>query len=35
VKNHVSSILIKTNAANRTEAAVYAKEHGIVQESTI
>ena len=29
VQNHVSNILIKTNAANRTEAAVYAKEHGI------
>ena len=30
VQNHVSSILIKTNLGNRTEAAVYAKEHGLV-----
>jgi DNA-binding NarL/FixJ family response regulator len=30
VQNHVSSILIKTNLTNRTEAAVYAKEHGLV-----
>jgi DNA-binding CsgD family transcriptional regulator len=29
VQNHVSNILIKTNAANRTEAAMHAKEHGI------
>jgi DNA-binding CsgD family transcriptional regulator/pimeloyl-ACP methyl ester carboxylesterase len=30
VQNHVSSILIKTNLGNRAQAAVYAKEHGIV-----
>jgi DNA-binding CsgD family transcriptional regulator/pimeloyl-ACP methyl ester carboxylesterase len=30
VQNHVSSILIKTNLSNRAQAAVYAKEHGIV-----
>ena len=30
VQNHVGSILIKTNLGNRTEAAVYAKEHGLV-----
>jgi DNA-binding CsgD family transcriptional regulator/pimeloyl-ACP methyl ester carboxylesterase len=30
VQNHVSSILIKTNLNNRAQAAVYAKEHGIV-----
>jgi len=29
VQNHVGSILIKTNLSNRTEAAVYAKDHGI------
>jgi DNA-binding CsgD family transcriptional regulator len=29
VQNHVSSILIKTNLSNRTEAAVYARDHGI------
>jgi DNA-binding NarL/FixJ family response regulator len=30
VQNHVSSILIKTNLTNRAQAAVFAKEHGIV-----
>lgn len=30
VQNHVSSILIKTNLANRAQAAVYATEHGLV-----
>jgi DNA-binding CsgD family transcriptional regulator/pimeloyl-ACP methyl ester carboxylesterase len=30
VQNHVSSILVKTNLTNRAQAAVYAKEHGIV-----
>jgi DNA-binding CsgD family transcriptional regulator/pimeloyl-ACP methyl ester carboxylesterase len=30
VQNHVSSILIKLNLQNRAQAAVYAKEHGIV-----
>jgi DNA-binding CsgD family transcriptional regulator/pimeloyl-ACP methyl ester carboxylesterase len=30
VQNHVSSILIKTNLQNRAQAAVYAKEHGII-----
>jgi DNA-binding CsgD family transcriptional regulator/pimeloyl-ACP methyl ester carboxylesterase len=29
VQNHVSSILIKTNLANRAQAAVYARDHGI------
>jgi DNA-binding CsgD family transcriptional regulator len=29
VQNHVGSILIKTNLSNRTEAAVYARDHGI------
>jgi DNA-binding NarL/FixJ family response regulator len=29
VQNHVGSILIKTNLSNRTEAAVYAREHGL------
>ena len=29
VQNHVSSILIKTNLNNRTEAAVYARDHGL------
>jgi DNA-binding CsgD family transcriptional regulator len=28
--NHVRSILIKTGAANRTQAAMYAVEHGLV-----
>ena len=30
VQNHVGSILIKTNLGNRTEAAVYAKERGLI-----
>jgi DNA-binding CsgD family transcriptional regulator/pimeloyl-ACP methyl ester carboxylesterase len=30
VQNHVSSILIKLNLQNRAQAAVYAKEHGLV-----
>jgi DNA-binding NarL/FixJ family response regulator len=30
VQNHVSSILMKTNLNNRAQAAVYAKDHGIV-----
>jgi DNA-binding CsgD family transcriptional regulator/pimeloyl-ACP methyl ester carboxylesterase len=30
VQNHVSSILIKTNLTNRAQAAVYAKELGLV-----
>ena len=30
VQNHVSSILIKTNLGNRTEAALYAREHGLI-----
>ena len=30
VGNHVSSILNKTNAANRAEAATYASRHGLV-----
>jgi DNA-binding NarL/FixJ family response regulator len=29
VIRHVSNIFAKTGAANRTEAAVYAKDHGI------
>ena len=27
--NHVRSILLKTGAANRTQAAMYAVEHGL------
>lgn len=30
VQNHVSSILIKTNLNNRSQAAVYARDHSIV-----
>jgi DNA-binding CsgD family transcriptional regulator/pimeloyl-ACP methyl ester carboxylesterase len=30
VQNHVSSILIKLKLQNRAQAAVYAKEHGII-----
>jgi DNA-binding NarL/FixJ family response regulator len=30
VQNHVSSALIKLNLQNRAQAAVYAKEHGLV-----
>jgi DNA-binding NarL/FixJ family response regulator len=30
VQNHVSSILIKTNLTNRAQAAVYARDHGLV-----
>jgi DNA-binding NarL/FixJ family response regulator len=30
VQNHVASILTKTNLQNRAQAAVYAKEHGLV-----
>jgi len=30
VQNHVGSILTKTNLNNRTEAAVYARDHGLV-----
>ena len=29
VSNHVSSILNRTNAANRAEAATYASRHGL------
>ena len=29
VQNHVGSILTKTNLSNRTEAAVYAQQHGL------
>jgi DNA-binding NarL/FixJ family response regulator len=28
--NHIRSILMKTGAANRTQAARYAAEHGLV-----
>ena len=31
VNNHVRSILNKTAVANRTEAAIYAALHGLVQ----
>jgi NarL family two-component system response regulator LiaR len=31
VNNHVKSILGKTGAANRTEAAAYAHRHGLVR----
>jgi DNA-binding NarL/FixJ family response regulator len=30
VQRHVSNILAKTGAANRTEAAGYARDHGLV-----
>lgn len=30
VGNHVRNILNKTNTANRTEAASYANQHGLV-----
>ena len=30
VGNHVSNILNKTGAVNRTEAASYANQHGLV-----
>ena len=30
VQNHVASILTKTNLQNRAQAAVYAKDHGII-----
>ena len=33
VKFHVSNILSKLGAANRTEAAALAREHGLVQDS--
>ena len=32
VGNHVSNILNKTNAANRTEAATFANQHGLVTQ---
>lgn len=31
--NHVRSILIKTGAANRTQAAMYASSHGLLEQS--
>ncbi len=33
VAHHVTSVLMKTGAANRTEAASYATRHGLVQPS--
>ncbi|HEY4685433.1 MAG TPA: LuxR C-terminal-related transcriptional regulator, partial [Dehalococcoidia bacterium] len=30
VQHHVSNILAKTGCANRTEAAVYARDRGLV-----
>jgi len=33
VGNHVRSILNKTNSANRTEAATYANQHGLIPPS--
>jgi DNA-binding NarL/FixJ family response regulator len=32
VANHVRSILTKTNTANRTEAAAYARRHDLLTE---
>ena len=34
VGNHVSNILNKTGAANRTEAATYAGQHGLATPSS-
>jgi len=31
--NHVRSILSKTNAPNRTKAAIFATEHGLLRPS--
>ncbi len=31
VAHHVTNILNKTNTANRTEAATYAVQHGLIQ----
>ena len=33
VGNHVRSILNKTNSANRTEAATYANQRGLIPSS--
>ena len=35
VGNHVSNILIKTSAANRTEAAIYAARQGITADPAV
>jgi DNA-binding NarL/FixJ family response regulator len=31
VAHHVTNILNKTSSANRTEAATYAAQHGLIQ----
>ncbi len=33
VTTHVSNILNKTNTINRTEAATYANQHGLIHSS--
>ena len=33
--NHVRSILMKTNSANRTQAAVYARQHDLIAEASL
>ena len=33
VGNHVRNILNKTNSANRTEAATFANQHGLLDSS--
>ena len=33
VGNHVRNILNKTNTINRTEAATYANQHGLIHSS--
>jgi DNA-binding NarL/FixJ family response regulator len=33
VANHVRNILTKTNTANRTEAAAYARRHSLLEDT--
>jgi DNA-binding CsgD family transcriptional regulator len=35
VANHVRNILTKTNTANRTEAAAYARRHGLLEDPAL